>query len=233
MKKKCDSLDTAHLELSRANRKVQEATDPAKKQYYQSEQRKCQDTYDRLKAELDASFQFILNEARAHSPSGEVHPLGLLYQELTAFKQSQKSFYAACYGVSSTFTVDADINVHSIWTDFQDRRLAAIEQSMASLAAHAQSGRDLIRQGLSESSSNLTGQRQGGGRAPPPPPPPPPPAPSALPSKQALYDYTAQGDDELTFTAGSRITIVDQSDPNWWTGRDEYGNTGMVPSNYF
>lgn len=230
-------MDTAHLELARANRKVSDTKDPGKQQLYMEDQRRCQDTYDKLKAELDASFTFVLQEAKAHSPSGEVHPLGLLYRELSAFKQSQKSFYAACHGVASTFADDSNVDVHNIWTDFQDRRLAAIEASVASVSARAQSGRDLMRQGLSgtespsyRDSSNSPSQRFNTGRGAPPPPPPPP---ASLNTKTTLYDYVAQSDDELSFRTGDTITIIDQSDPNWWTGRDVYGNTGLVPSNYF
>lgn len=49
----------------------------------------------------------------------------------------------------------------------------------------------------------------------------------------ALYDYTAQAQGDLTFTAGSVIEIIDRtSDANgWWTGKYN-GQTGVFPGNY-
>lgn len=48
----------------------------------------------------------------------------------------------------------------------------------------------------------------------------------------ALYDYTAQAQGDLTFTAGAVIEIIEQGDANgWWTGRYN-GQTGSFPGNY-
>ena len=49
----------------------------------------------------------------------------------------------------------------------------------------------------------------------------------------ALYDYTAQAQGDLSFTAGSMIEIVQRTaDANgWWTGRLN-GVTGVFPGNY-
>lgn len=58
------------------------------------------------------------------------------------------------------------------------------------------------------------------------------PAAAAVPTCTALYDYTAQAQGDLTFTAGAVIEIVEQGDPNgWWTGRYN-GQTGAFPGNY-
>lgn len=57
-------------------------------------------------------------------------------------------------------------------------------------------------------------------------------APAALPTCTALYDYTAQAQGDLTFTAGAVIEIIEQGDANgWWTGRYN-GQTGAFPGNY-
>ncbi|KAG5455023.1 Hematopoietic lineage cell-specific protein [Clonorchis sinensis] len=47
----------------------------------------------------------------------------------------------------------------------------------------------------------------------------------------ALYDYTAEEADELTFSVGELITEVEKIDPGWWKGvcRDK---VGIFPSNY-
>ena len=47
----------------------------------------------------------------------------------------------------------------------------------------------------------------------------------------AMYDYSAQNSDELTFKRGDVITVDDKSDPDWWKGT--LGATsGLFPSNY-
>lgn len=68
--------------------------------------------------------------------------------------------------------------------------------------------------------------------APPTAPPTAPAAPGAQ-SCTALYDYNAQAQGDLTFTAGAVIEIVDRTtDANgWWTGRYN-GQTGQFPGNY-
>ena len=60
-----------------------------------------------------------------------------------------------------------------------------------------------------------------------------PAAPKVAPASQvmALYDYTAQNSDELTFKRGAVITVADKSDPDWWSGTLG-STTGLFPSNY-
>lgn len=48
---------------------------------------------------------------------------------------------------------------------------------------------------------------------------------------RAIYDFTAEEDDELGFNAGDVIEVVDRSDPSWWKGRLR-GRTGLFPANY-
>lgn len=48
---------------------------------------------------------------------------------------------------------------------------------------------------------------------------------------RALYDFTAEEDDELGFSAGDIIEVVDRSDPSWWMGRLR-GRSGLFPANY-
>ncbi|KAF2748698.1 reduced viability upon starvation protein [Sporormia fimetaria CBS 119925] len=72
-----------------------------------------------------------------------------------------------------------------------------------------------------------------------PAPPPPKPKPSRLsgapPAETvtALYDYEAQAEGDLSFSAGEVIEIVTrtQNDQEWWTGRIR-GKTGQFPGNY-
>lgn len=46
----------------------------------------------------------------------------------------------------------------------------------------------------------------------------------------AMFPYTAQKEDELTFYKGSVINVVSK-DGEWWKG-EMNGQTGMFPSNY-
>jgi len=79
----------------------------------------------------------------------------------------------------------------------------------------------------------------GGGtkRAPPPLPfnkPKPPKVPTPQPVYVlALYDFEAQAEGDLSFSAGDHIEIVKRSDnpQDWWTGRLN-GAEGVFPGNY-
>ncbi|KIY66556.1 SH3-domain-containing protein [Cylindrobasidium torrendii FP15055 ss-10] len=68
--------------------------------------------------------------------------------------------------------------------------------------------------------------------------PPPPAAPvSSLPKARATWGYNedrqAQSQDpkDLSFRAGDIIEIVSETNPDWWTGRNN-GQEGLFPANY-
>lgn len=46
-----------------------------------------------------------------------------------------------------------------------------------------------------------------------------------------MYDYTAQNDDELAFSKGQIINVLNKEDPDWWKG-EVNGHVGLFPSNY-
>ncbi|XP_060946380.1 GRB2-related adapter protein 2a [Limanda limanda] len=57
-----------------------------------------------------------------------------------------------------------------------------------------------------------------------------PQRPSAVQVK-AIYDFTAEEGDELGFSAGDVIEVLDRSDASWWKGRLR-GKMGLFPANY-
>jgi hypothetical protein len=63
-------------------------------------------------------------------------------------------------------------------------------------------------------------------------PPKPAPKPGRVRVVRALYKYTAQYMDELSFQEGDLLYVFDEvTDPNWWKAR--CGNRiGLIPSNY-
>ncbi|KAH9257803.1 hypothetical protein BASA81_003821 [Batrachochytrium salamandrivorans] len=55
--------------------------------------------------------------------------------------------------------------------------------------------------------------------------------PIAVPTKLAMYDYTANQADELSFKQNDCVEILGQVDSNWAQGR-LHGKTGLVPLTY-
>ena len=49
---------------------------------------------------------------------------------------------------------------------------------------------------------------------------------------RAMYSYNASQPGDLCITEGDRLTVLDQSEPNWWKARDAQGRVGYIPSNY-
>uniref|UniRef100_A0AAY4ABZ7 Intersectin 2b n=1 Tax=Denticeps clupeoides TaxID=299321 RepID=A0AAY4ABZ7_9TELE len=47
----------------------------------------------------------------------------------------------------------------------------------------------------------------------------------------AMYDYTAANQDELSFSKGQLISVLDKSSSDWWRG-ELNGITGLFPTNY-
>lgn len=63
-------------------------------------------------------------------------------------------------------------------------------------------------------------------------PPPPAPKPGQVKVFRALYDYAAQNPDELSFTEGDMLYIIDMiSNKNWWKAKCN-DKIGLVPCNY-
>ncbi|KAF9929840.1 hypothetical protein FBU30_001153 [Linnemannia zychae] len=60
---------------------------------------------------------------------------------------------------------------------------------------------------------------------------PPPPKHEGPVLAKVEYDYEAKEPGELSLEAGRVVTILDSSDPAWWTG-DLNGKVGTFPSNY-
>ncbi|XP_041105655.1 intersectin-2-like isoform X1 [Polyodon spathula] len=61
--------------------------------------------------------------------------------------------------------------------------------------------------------------------------PAPPPAPMPVCQVIAKYDYAAMKEDELSFSKGQLISVLNKDDLDWWKG-ELNGATGFFPSNY-
>jgi actin cytoskeleton-regulatory complex protein SLA1 len=48
----------------------------------------------------------------------------------------------------------------------------------------------------------------------------------------ALYDFTADGDDELSISEGEKLTILERHSDEWWKCRNSKGVEGVVPGSY-
>ena len=64
----------------------------------------------------------------------------------------------------------------------------------------------------------------------------PTPAPAAATGSaekgKVMYDFEAQGDDELTVNENDVITVVDKENDEWWLVRNSAGQEGVVPAQY-
>ena len=60
----------------------------------------------------------------------------------------------------------------------------------------------------------------------------PPPKPKNIKFSRALFSYTSKEEDELSFSEGDLLYIIDDaSDHDWWLARC-HGKEGLVPSNF-
>ncbi|KAM7423893.1 hypothetical protein PAMA_000317 [Pampus argenteus] len=57
------------------------------------------------------------------------------------------------------------------------------------------------------------------------------PAPQPVCQVIAIYDYAAANVDELSFSKGQLISVLDKNNPDWWKGEIN-GVTGLFPTNY-
>jgi actin cytoskeleton-regulatory complex protein SLA1 len=48
----------------------------------------------------------------------------------------------------------------------------------------------------------------------------------------ALYDFDADGDDELSVKAGEELVILERDGDEWWKCRNAHGGEGVVPASY-
>lgn len=49
---------------------------------------------------------------------------------------------------------------------------------------------------------------------------------------QALYDFNADGEDELTVKEGERLIVLEKDGEEWWKCKNAYDAEGVVPASY-
>ena len=47
-----------------------------------------------------------------------------------------------------------------------------------------------------------------------------------------LYDFTADGDDELTVGEGDTLLVLERDGDEWWKCKNQHGIEGVVPASY-
>ncbi|KAM5540360.1 hypothetical protein V8D89_005818 [Ganoderma adspersum] len=52
------------------------------------------------------------------------------------------------------------------------------------------------------------------------------------PTAAVLYDFTADGDDELTVAEGETLIVLERDSEEWWKCRNAHGAEGVVPASY-
>lgn len=60
----------------------------------------------------------------------------------------------------------------------------------------------------------------------------PPAASSGGENATILYDFDAQGDDELTVKENDQVTVIDKENDEWWLVKNKRGQEGVVPAQY-
>jgi hypothetical protein len=48
----------------------------------------------------------------------------------------------------------------------------------------------------------------------------------------AVYDFSADGEDELSVSEGEKLTVLEKDSDDWWKVRNAKGAEGVVPASY-
>lgn len=102
---------------------------------------------------------------------------------------------------------------------------AAATQPAAAPAAVKAPG---AKQGVKKAGAKKMVKKAGGA----PNAPPRAAAAPSLPQAEALYEYTAQAADEMSFAAGEILSITQQDPSGWWEGIKEDGTKAWLPATY-
>ena len=49
---------------------------------------------------------------------------------------------------------------------------------------------------------------------------------------QALYDFNADGEDELSVKEGEKLIVLEKDGEEWWKCRNAHDTEGVVPASY-
>ncbi|KAF1742713.1 hypothetical protein MXB_456 [Myxobolus squamalis] len=49
---------------------------------------------------------------------------------------------------------------------------------------------------------------------------------------EAIYDFNGGMEDEISFSKGEKLSIIDKSGKEWWQASNTRGEIGSIPSNY-
>ena len=187
--------------------------------------------YFDLSLDIEAAFEKKRGDIQAHAEE-----LSILHFKTTGGKKlgAQSKYGQSKYASQSKYArKDPEDGLTSPPPPYSE---AKVSPSISPRLSPQPNG---VSPGLSPTSPGGSGSWGAAAKSKGPAPPPPKPKPSrlsgtpAVPTATALYDYEAQAEGDLSFSAGETIevTVKGATENEWWTGKLR-GKTGQFPGEH-